>query len=72
MAPLRWRSLALRGRPPDLKQKGRHRDMVSVVGALWLPPARDRVALADQTLLNGSFNNDRVAEFLSGAVQWLA
>ena len=71
MAPLRRRSGALRGRPPDMRRKGRHREKVSIVGALWLPPARDRVALAYQTLVDGYFNNERVAEFLSGAVQWL-
>ncbi len=54
-----------------MRRKGRHREKVSIVGALWLPPARDRVALAYQTLVDGYFNNERVAEFLSGAVQWL-
>lgn len=71
MAPLRRRSWAERGHPPTLRQKGRHREKVSIAGALWLPPARDRLALAYQTLVNGYFNNEAVAGFLSGAVQWL-
>jgi len=71
MAPLRRRSWALRGHPPQMKQKARHREKVSVAGALWLTPSRDRLALAYQTLVNGYFTNVEVAEFLSGAVQWL-
>jgi hypothetical protein len=38
---------------------------------LWLPPLRDRLHLAYQTLVNGYFTNAEVAEFLSGAVQGL-
>jgi len=71
MAPLRRRSWALRGQPPQMKQKAGHREKVSVAGALWLPPLRDRLALAYQTLVNGYFTNVEVSEFLSGAVQWL-
>jgi transposase len=71
MAPLRRRSWALRGQPPQLKQKARHREKVSVVGALWLTPSRDRLTLAFQTLVNSYFSNLEVAEFLSGALQWL-
>jgi transposase len=71
MAPLRRRSWALRGEPPQMKQKAQHREKVSVAGALWLTPERDRLALAFQTLVNGYFTNVEVAEFLAGAVQWL-
>lgn len=71
MAPLRRRSWSLKGHPWQMKQKGQHRQKVSVVGALWLTPARDQVSLAFHTLVNGYFNNASVAEFLSGAVQWL-
>jgi transposase len=71
MAPLRRRSWALKGHPQQMKQKGRHREKVSVVGALWLSPARDRLGLAFQTLVNGYFTNTEVAEFLSGGLQWL-
>lgn len=71
MAPLRRRSWALKGHPQQLRQKGRHREKVSVIGALWLTPARDRLGLAFQTLVNGYFTNTAVAEFLSGGLQWL-
>jgi transposase len=71
MAPLRRRSWSLRGHPPQMKQKARHREKVSVAGALWLTPSRDRLSLAYQTLVNGYFSNAEVAEFLSGALQWL-
>ena len=54
-----------------MKQKAGHRAKVSVAGALWLTPSRDRLALAYQTLVDGYFTNVEVAEFLSGAVQWL-
>jgi transposase len=71
MAPLVRRSWALRGHPPRQKQKVGHREKVSVAAALWLPPERDRLHLAYQTLVNGYFTNVEVAEFLSGAVQGL-
>ena len=71
MAPLRRRSWALRGAPPQMKQKAQHREKVSVAGALWLTPLRDRLTLSFQTLVNGYFRNVEVAEFLRGAVQWL-
>ena len=59
MGPLVRRSWALRGQPPVLKQKARHREKVSVAAALWLTPLRDRLGLAFQTLVNGYFNNGR-------------
>jgi transposase len=71
MAPLRRRSWSLRGHPPVIKQKARHREKVSVIGALWLTPKRDQLSLAYQTLVDDYFNNVGVAEFLSGALQWL-
>jgi transposase len=71
MAPLRRRSWGLRGHPPQMKQKANHREKVSVAGALWLTPSRDRLGLAFQTIVNGYYNNVGVAQFLSGAVQWL-
>ena len=71
MAPLRRRSWSVRGQPSLMPQKARHREKVSVAGALWLTPRRDRLALAYQTLVNGYFSNVAVADFLRGAVQWL-
>jgi putative transposase len=69
MAPLLRRSWALRGHPPEEKEKAGHREKVSVVAAIWLPPLRDRLGLAFHTLVNGYFDNEAVAAFLDGAVQ---
>jgi len=71
MAPLLRRSWSLRGQPWQLRQKTGHREKVSVAAALWLPPARDRLGLAYQCLVNDYFSNEEVAEFVSGAVQGL-
>lgn len=71
MAPLLRRSWALRGHPPESKYKAGHREKVSVAAALWLPPERDQLHVAYQTLVNGYFTNVEVAEFLSGAVKGL-
>jgi transposase len=71
MAPLRRRSWSLRGHPSQIKEKAGHREKVSVVGGLWLTPSRDRLHFAFQTLVNDYFSNVEVAEFLSGALQWL-
>ncbi len=71
MAPLVRRSWSPRGRPPALEQKANHREKVSVAAALWLTPRRDRVGLAYQTLVNGYFRNEEVAESLAGAVPGL-
>jgi transposase len=43
MAPLRRRSWAPRGRTPLLRQRGRMRRKVSVIGALVISPRRHRV-----------------------------
>lgn len=71
MAPSLRRSWAPRGHPPRLKYKAGHREKVSIAAALWLPPSRDRLNLAYQTLVNGYFSNVEVAEFLGGAVRGL-
>jgi len=71
MAPLLRRSWAPKGHPPTLKQKVNHREKVSVAAALWLTPRRDRLGLAHQTLVNGYFNNEAVADFLEAALQGL-
>jgi transposase len=64
MAPLLKRTWALRGHRPELLQKGKHREKVSLAVALWLAPKRDRLGLICQTLVNDYFNNQRVASFL--------
>jgi putative transposase len=71
MAPLVRRSWAQRGRPPVMKQRAGHREKVSLAAGLWLPPLRDRLGLAYQTLVNGYFTNVEVAEFLGCAVEGL-
>src|SRR5512142_843163 len=71
MAPLLRRSWAPRGHPSESKYKAGRREKVSVAAALWLPPLRDRLHLAYQTLINGYFSNVEVAEFLGCAVQGL-
>ena len=71
MAPLRRRTWAPVGRPPALSQKAGHREKVSVAGALWLSPGRDRLGLAFQALTNAYFDSDAVADFIRGAVPGL-
>ena len=71
MTPLRRRSWSFRGQPPVIKFKANHREKVSVAGALWLSPERDRLTLAFQTLVNDYFSNVEIAEFLSCALRWL-
>src|SRR5205085_9952042 len=71
MAPLVRRSWALRGQPPVMKQKVRHREKVSVAGALWLTPSRDRLGLSFETIVNGYFNNEAVAGFLGDVLDEL-
>lgn len=71
MAPLVRRSWALRGQPPQQEQKAGHREKVSVAAALWLTPLRDRLGLAYQTLVDGYFTNEEVAEFADAAVRGL-
>ena len=71
MAPLVRRSWAPRGHPPMMKQEAGRRQKVSVAAALWLPPLRDRLGLAYQTLVNGYFTNVEVAEFIGCAVEGL-
>ena len=64
MAPLVKRTWAPRGHRPELLQKGKHREKVSLAVALWLSPKRDRLGLIYRTLVNDYFNNVRVASFL--------
>lgn len=64
MAPLLRRSWAPRGHPAEIGQKARHREKVSVAAGLWLTPSRDRLGLAYQTLIDGFFDSEAVADFL--------
>lgn len=62
MAPLVRRTWAPRGQTPVLRQRGKHREKVSVAAALWVSP--QRVGLVFRTLVNDYFNNHRLAAFL--------
>lgn len=64
MAPLVRRTWAPKGRRPVLRQKGRHREKVSVAAALCVSPSDPRLRLAWQTRPNAYFNNEAVAVFL--------
>jgi putative transposase len=72
MAPLVRRTWALRGHRPALLQRCAHREKVSIAGALWLSPNRDRLGLFCQTLVNGYFNNQSVATFLAALAHKLS
>lgn len=65
MAPLLRRTWSRKGRTPQLPQRGKQREKVSIAAALWWAPwKRQRLGLYYETLSNAYFNNHRVAEFL--------
>lgn len=64
MAPLVRRTQAPRGQTPVLRQKGSHRDRVSVIAALSYPPVRSCPTLYFQTLPRAYVNGERAAVFL--------
>ena len=65
MGPLLRRTWAERGRTPPLVQRGRHREKVSICGALWWAPwSRRPLGLHHETLVDAYYNNGRTAEFL--------
>ena len=72
MAPLLRRTWAPRGQRPVLQQAGAHRQKVSLCAALWLSPERRRLGLFCQRLVNGYFDNVRVAAFLETLLGRLA
>lgn len=69
MAPLVKRTWALRGHRPEIYQKGKQREKVSLAVALCLSPNRDWLRLLYRTLVNGYFNNEKIAEFLEGLMR---
>jgi transposase len=71
MAPLVRRTWAPRGQTPLLRQRGKHREKVSVAAAVWLPPRRDRLGFFFRTLVNAYFNNARSAPFLEALLEEL-
>jgi transposase len=69
MAPLVRRTWAPRGHRPILRQRGRHREKVSVTGAFWWTPhaSRQRRSLGFyfETLPDAYYNSERTAAFLT-------
>ena len=67
MAPLVRRTWAPRGQRPILRQRGRHREKVSVTGAYWWAPGRQpSLGFFFETLPDAYYNNERTAGFLEG------
>jgi transposase len=64
MMPLLRRSQAPRGYAPVLKVRRGQRQHVSVAAALWVSADWQQVGLFSRALLNGYFNNQRIAIFL--------
>ena len=64
MAPLVRRTWAPRGRTPVLKQRGRSRRKVSVIGALVISPRRRRVRAYFGFLADANFDGDSILAFL--------
>lgn len=64
LAPLVRRTLAPKGQTPILLHKAKHREKVSLIGALTISPQRQRLGLYFRSLVNGSFNHEAVAGFL--------
>ena len=71
MAPLVRRTWSPRGQTPALAQKGGKREKVSVAGALWLSPRRDRLGLFGRTVVNEYFDPWYSAAFLEALLKEL-
>lgn len=64
MAPLVRRTWALRGHRPQMPQRSRHREKVSVASALWVSRPTGRLRLSYRTIENGYFDNVATAAWL--------
>lgn len=68
MGPLVRRTWGPCGHRPVLRQRGRHREKVSIAAALWWAPWRrwrdQPLGLIYRTLVDAYFNNERSALFL--------
>jgi transposase len=70
MAPVVRRTWALRGQTPASKHPlSKKREKVSVAGALWLTPSRDRLVWSSQTLVNAYYDSQSVAVFVQALLQ---
>jgi transposase len=64
LGPLVRRTLAPKGKTPQLIVSGQRRQKVSVIAGLTLSPRRQRFGLYFRTIPNGSFNGATVAAFV--------
>ena len=64
MGPLRRRTWAPRGHTPRLRQRGRSRRKVSVIGALVISPWRHRVRAYFGVLPEANYDGDAILAFL--------
>jgi transposase len=64
LSPLVRRTLAPKGKTPQLIVSGQRRQKVSVISALTLSPRRGRLGLYFRTIPKGSFNGESVAAFV--------
>ena len=64
LSPLVRRTLAPKGKTPQLIVSGQRRQKVSVIAALTLSPRRNRLGLYFRTIPKGSFNGASVADFV--------
>jgi transposase len=65
MGPLRRRTWAPRGHTPQLRQRGRSRRKVSVIGALTISPRRQRVRAYFDVLPEANYDGEAVLAFLT-------
>jgi putative transposase len=71
LAPLVRRTLAPKGQTPVLRHKAKHREKVSLIGALTISPRRQRLGLYFSSLINDSFDNEAVAWFVDQLLRHL-
>ena len=64
MGPLLRRTWAPRGHTPELRQRGRSRRKVSVIGALVISPRRRRVRAYFGVLPDANYDGDAILAFL--------
>src|SRR5260221_12747055 len=69
MAPVVRRTWALRGQTPTLLQRGRHREKISLVAALWLSCDGEPKRLTYRSLVDDYFDNVAVAGFLEQLIE---
>src|SRR5687768_15086338 len=71
MMPFVAKTWGLRGETPVLRHRARHRQKVSVIGAVGVSPGRGRCRLFFNTHLNASVNDRKVAAFLRDLLRHL-